>query len=167
MTPSKRRPKRRYRRSGAYAIQRSLQELGLSALDGSPLAAPARAWAEEIETALGEELSPQQREIVEHAACGKVVLAIIDTALARDPSWVVNHRNRKLTQLALDRFKVARDVREALAAVGLKRVPKKTPSLAEYLAARTTPAHAESTPTAEADRPGPSTIVDPGAGDAA
>jgi hypothetical protein len=90
-------------------------------------------WRGELIADLGGELSTQQLAIVDIAVRGKLLLDSVDAWLLHQPS-LVDKRHRSLYPVVAQRQALADGLLRQLTALGLGRVAKRTPSLADYLA---------------------------------
>jgi hypothetical protein len=113
----------------------ALSRRGLSALDGRSAGARAlKVWKAQVAADLGDDLSAQERTLLDVAAVDMALLAVADSWLRENAVRIVNRRKRTLVPLVAERLRVASHLVELLKALGLKRVAKRVPSLREYLA---------------------------------
>lgn len=141
MNPSRpvRKRSRQYRKTGAYALIRTLKRHGIEGLDGrSTLAREARDYRARRAEDLGgaDAVSAAQAELLDTEAVQVAIVRHVAGILAAQPGWIVNRRRRRLSDLAHDFNTAVRALRETVLAVAdprLQRVQKPTPSLAEIL----------------------------------
>jgi hypothetical protein len=127
---------RGYRRSGFHTAKGALSRRGLSALDGrSAIARAVRDWRAAVAADLGgaELLSQAQRTLLDVAAQDVVLLSVADAWLREAAHGIINRRRRAFVPLVEQRLRVASHLAGLLETLGLKRVVKDVPSLAEYL----------------------------------
>jgi hypothetical protein len=135
--PPRQMARRAYRKSGFHALVRATSRAGLSALDGRSSAARAiKLWKAQVSADLGDNLSAQERTLLDVAAVDMVLLAVADAWLRENAAKVVNKRRRAFVSLVEQRLRVATHLADQLRLLGLKRVPKPLPSLSELLARR-------------------------------
>jgi hypothetical protein len=129
--------RRAYQKTGVFALKRALKRRGLAALAGrSSLARSVAEWRDTYAHDLGGDLSTGERTLLD-AACGHVaMLTVIDGTLGAHPEWIVNRRKRCLAPLVKERLAVVSSLKDLLVTLGLKRMAKPVPSLAELLARR-------------------------------
>ena len=157
MKPAGSRPKARraYLKHGLHGAQRALSKRGISALDGRSVEARAlKLWKAQVAADLGDDLSAQQRTILDVAAVDMALLSVADAWLRENAEKIVNRRRRALVALVEQRLKVASHLAGLLKDLGLERRAKDVPRLADYLAARTTPSRAAA--SVSESLPGPS-----------
>jgi hypothetical protein len=106
------------------------------------------AWREELVAALGDP-SPQKLALIELCTRARAVLDHVDQFLLEQPS-LIDRREKKLRPIVLQRTALADHLARLLAQIGLERVPKPVPSLAEYLA-QSDSAQSENEVTQETD----------------
>ncbi|MBI4540569.1 MAG: hypothetical protein HY704_13795 [Gemmatimonadetes bacterium] len=130
--------KRRYRKSGLYALQRALEHTG-----------PGDAWLDELgETGvklrefrdalvadLGgpENVTAQQQALVNLTIGTALLLEHVDGYLLRSGA-IVNRRSRKLHRVVLDRQRLADSLAKYLQMLGLERRGPEVGDLQEYVA---------------------------------
>jgi hypothetical protein len=137
--PAASRPKRRraYRVSGFHALVAATSRAGLSALDGrSSTARAIRLWQAQVAADLGDDLSAQERTLLDVAAVDMALLAVADAWLKDNAGAIVNRRRRAFVPLVAERLRVASHLAEVLKLLGVKRRPRPIPSLREYLEAK-------------------------------
>jgi len=118
------------------ALKGKIQLRGLAVVDRRTSGARHLiAWRDELVTALGgsENVSPQRAALIELCVRQKAVLDHIDAFLLEMPT-LINVRQKKLVPLVEQRTRLADHLARLLGQIGLERVPKPVPSLAEYLA---------------------------------
>lgn len=122
-------------RHGLSALRRRLKGAGLKRNDGRSALERIKAdWKAEIREARGE-LSPQEEVLLEAASTTWLLLNSVDAWLLEQRS-LVNRRKRELLPVVQQRAGLVRNLRELLGDVGLKRVPKPSPRLADHVAER-------------------------------
>ncbi|MBI4538422.1 MAG: hypothetical protein HY704_02780 [Gemmatimonadetes bacterium] len=128
--------KRRYRKSGLYALQRALERTG-----------PGDAWLDELgETGaklrefrdalvadLGGNVTAQQQALVNLTIRTALLLEHVDGYLLRSGA-IVNRRSRKLHRVVLDRQRLADSLAKYLQMLGLERRGPEVGDLREYVA---------------------------------
>jgi hypothetical protein len=143
--PTQRR--RRYSRSGFYALRSTLRQLGPRTIDRrTSLGKHLAAWRADLVTDLGGEaaLSTQQRALVDVIVRQKLLLESVDAWLLVQPT-LVNSRKRTLLPVVRERQALADSLARYLAQLGLERRAKPVPSLDDYLRQRGPHTGAEST----------------------
>jgi len=125
------------RKHGVYPLKKLLSVRGLSAIDGrSEVARALREKREELEAHVGaDRLSEPRRILIEQIIRRILFLESIDTWLLDQPS-LVNKRKRSIIPALVEREKLAAGLVRDLEALGLDRVAKTVPDLAEYLSQR-------------------------------
>ncbi len=126
---------RPYRKSGQYALKRAIRMLGTRAIDrrtrvGRQLA----AWRTDLVGDLGgvDQLSTQQRALVDEAVKLKLLLDSIDGWLFAQPS-LVDRRKRALLPVVRERTALVSQLQSLLRDLGLERKAREVPTLASYL----------------------------------
>lgn len=113
-------------------------------------------------------LSPQRRRLVDLAARAALLVDHVDAWLFTQRS-LVNARNRTLLPIVVQRVQLADHLARLLDKLGLERVPRKVPTLAEYLTSRNGELRAPGTPApppgAPSEAPPPETVVEDAAPD--
>lgn len=91
-------------------------------------------WRDELVADLGgsEQVSTQQRAIINVAVKTKLLLDSIDTWILKQPS-LINLRKRAVHPVVLQRQQLADSLIRAMVQLGLERKAKVLPSLSEYL----------------------------------
>ncbi len=149
--------RRAYRVSGFHALVAAVSRDGLSALDGRSSEARAiRLWKAQVTADLGDDLSCQEKTLLDVAAVDMTLLAVADSWLKENAGQVVNRRRRTFVPLVAERLRVASHLAELLKILGTKRRPRPLPSLRERLAARA----AQAPPGATISIPTGSSIVE-------
>ena len=136
------RGRRGYGKSGAFALKRAVRTLGSRTIDRRTRVGKAlAAWSADLAGDLGgiEQLSTQQRAIIEQAATTRLILDSIDGWLAKQPS-LIDRRKRALLPVVRERQSLADALVRYLTALGLERRAKDPVDLATYLTAKQTPA---------------------------
>lgn len=143
MTTPGRRPagRKRTRTHGLHALKAAVRGLGGRIIDRrTTLGKALAAFRCDLLQDLGGEasVSTQQAALVDVAVRTKLILDSIDTWLLVQPS-LVNARRRSAYPVVLQRTAIADSLGRTLERLGLERRMPAAPSLAGYLAARTTP----------------------------
>ena len=126
---------RAYRISGFHSQEKALSHAGLSALDGRSAQARAlKVWKAQVAGDLGDDLSAQERTLLDVAAVDMALLAVADSWLRENAAQVVNRRRRTFVPLVAERLRVAGHLADTLKLLGLKRRARQVPSLRDYLA---------------------------------
>jgi hypothetical protein len=115
------RPRRRraYRKSGFHALVAATSRNGLSALAGRSSAARAiKLWQAQIAADLGEDLSAQQRTLLDVAAVDMALLAIADAWLKENADALIDRRRRTFVPLVAERLRVASHLANLLKTLG-------------------------------------------------
>lgn len=103
-------------------MKRAIAKLGSRAIDGrSKLAYALKAWRKELIADLGgeENISVQQRTIVECASTTKLMIGSIDAWIVAQPSLLT--RERKLMPVILQRQTLVDSLTRMLTQLGLER----------------------------------------------
>lgn len=158
-------PTRTRSRHGLNAVKAQVKLRGLAAIDMRTVAAREMvAFRDDLVSALGGDLSPQRRKLVDLAARATLYLDHIDGWLAAQRT-LINHRSRSVLPVLVQRQALADHLARLLDKLGLDRVPRRVPSLNEYLAGKYTgPAIPEATPQVLVDdqpSPGNGNAVSP------
>jgi hypothetical protein len=130
--------RRRYSRSGFFALKSTLRRLGPRTIDRrTSLGKHLAAWRADLLADLGgeEALSTQQRALVDVIVRQKLLLESVDAWLLMQPS-LVNGRTRSLIPVVRERQGLADSLARYLAQLGLERRAKPVPSLNDYLSQR-------------------------------
>src|SRR5262249_33385246 len=130
--------RRRYSRSGFYALKSTLRQLGPRTIDRrTSLGKHLAAWRAELVTDLGgeEALSTQQRALVDVLVRQELLLESVDSWLLAQRT-LVNSGNRTLLPVVRERQALADSLARYLAQLGLERRAKPIPSLDDYLRQR-------------------------------
>jgi hypothetical protein len=130
--------RRRYSRSGFYALKTTLRRLGPRTIDRrTSLGKHLAAWRADLVADLGGEgaLSTQQRALVDVIVRQKLLLESVDAWLLMQPS-LVNGRKRALLPVVRERQGLADSLARYLAQLGLERRAEPVPSLDDYLRQR-------------------------------
>jgi hypothetical protein len=125
-----------------FQIVKARMEKGKRSVDRRTTEGRALArWRAELLRDLGGEasLSTQRRALVELVCRDRFLLDAVDGWLLSQETFI-NRRKRALFPIVLEREKLADSLARRLAQLGLERVPKAVPSLAEYLATSETEA---------------------------
>jgi hypothetical protein len=122
-------------RPGLKALMGRVNARGMQAVDRRSVAyRAAREWRNEMLASLGgeENLSAQRRTILDLASRTKLFLDHADAYLLSQAS-LVNKRSKSLIRLIEQRQRLADSFLKHLQALGLDRVPKPVPTMAELL----------------------------------
>jgi len=122
-------------RHGLFVPMVKVKLKGMRAIDKRMAGArDALAFKENLVNALGgePELSPQKRKLVELCARAALLLDAADAWILEQPS-IVNARTRALHPAVLQRQALAEHLAKLLDRLGLERIPRKVPSLSEYV----------------------------------
>jgi hypothetical protein len=126
-----------------------MDEKGKRAVDRRTTEGRALArWRAELIRDLGgeENLSTQRKALVELVCRDRFLLDAVDGWLLSQETFI-NRRRRALFPIVLEREKLADALARRLAQLGLERVPKPVPTIAQYLAqSDSVPAENESPP---------------------
>ena len=154
---------RPYTRSGLHVVSRALPHLTERVADASiaedalsPVERAARAWRRDVLADLGglEVVSAARLALLDAVVGSVIVLHSLDAFLFQMASeqGLASRKYRRAFPIVADRMRVADSLARQLQVLGLERVPRPVPTLAEVLAqpAQTAPADAE-TPASEAD----------------
>jgi hypothetical protein len=136
--PPPTRRRRRYSRSGFYALKSALRQLGPRVIDRrTSLGKHLAAWRADLVADLGgeEALSTQQRALVDLIVRQQLLLQSIDSWLLTQPS-LVNGRKRAVLPVVRERQGLADSLARYLTQLGLERQAKPVPSLNDYLRQR-------------------------------
>jgi hypothetical protein len=133
-------PRRGYQRHGFTSLLENRFKGSKGQIDGRTALGRALAeWKAELIEALGgnETISPQERVLIETCARDHVILSSIDAWLMRQPS-LVHSKKRTTYPIVLQRAQLADSLTRRLQAIGLKRRPRPTKSLADLLTTEST-----------------------------
>ncbi|MBX3350112.1 MAG: hypothetical protein KF747_15410 [Nitrospira sp.] len=122
-------------RHGISLMKRALKAGGTRALDRRTRVSKALDhWRDELIADLGgsEQVSTQQRAIINVAVKTKLLLDSVDAWLLQQPS-LINLRKRAVHPVVLQRQQLADSLIRAMVQLGLERRAKVLPSLSEYL----------------------------------
>jgi hypothetical protein len=125
-------------RHGLNAAMTRVKLRGFRAIDRRTVAArEALAFRSELVAALGGEadLSPQRRRLVDMTARAALLLDHVDGWLVGQRS-LVNPRAKALLPVLVQRQALADHLARLLEKVGLERVPRRIPTLDEYVTVR-------------------------------
>ena len=123
---------------GAKALKRVVQTLGSRTIDRRTAVGKAlAAWRADLLADLGgiENVSTQERALVEEAVKTKLILDSVDAWLLRQPT-LINKRARTVLPAVRDRQSLVNTLRGLLGDLGLSRRAKAALSLGEYLATK-------------------------------
>jgi hypothetical protein len=134
LTGGKVRTKRK--KSGLYGLMSKVSTRGLSALDKRSAGSRAlQEWRVELERDLGNDLSAQQRCLVELVTRTRLYLDFVDGYILTLDSVVVRRR-KTVIPILLQRMALSDSLARLLTQLGLQRKMPRTPSLQEYLASK-------------------------------
>jgi hypothetical protein len=125
-------------RLGLRLLRSRVEVRGMNELDRRTGAArELLAWRTALITDLGGEelISAQEKTLVELASRLKLILDHADAFILSLPS-LINRKKKALIPIVAQRSQLAGELRDTLRQLGLKRVPKPVPTLAEYLASQ-------------------------------
>ena len=125
--------KRRVYRSNLSTMKRAIAKLGARAIPGNTkLGYALKAWRKELVDDLGgeENISIQQRTIIECASTTKLMISSVDAWIMSQPSLIT--RDRALMPVIIQRQQLVNGLVSMLSQLGLKRVNKEI-SLRDYL----------------------------------
>ena len=131
-------PRGRPATHGLTALKRAVRIHGSRAIDGrTSLGRALAAWRAQLIADLGgnDSLSTQEAALVDLAVRTKLILDSVDDWTLQQHS-LVNGRKRTLLPVVRERTQLADALARYLAMLGLKRRPKRVPSLEDYLASR-------------------------------
>ena len=138
--PATVKPRGRPATHGLTALKQVVRARGSRAIDGRTTVGRAlAAWRAQLIADLGgnDSLSTQEAALVDLAVRTKLLLDSVDDWLLQQHS-LVNARKRTLLPVVRERTQLADALARYLAMLGLKRRPKRVPSLEDYLASRYT-----------------------------
>jgi hypothetical protein len=130
--------RRAYTRHRLTAPMARVKLRGFAAIDRRTAAARALLdFRRDLICVLGGEvdLSPQRRRLIDMTARAALLLDHVDAWIAEQRT-IVNQRSRALFPIVVQRTQLADHLARLLDKLGLERVPRKVPSLSEYLATR-------------------------------
>lgn len=125
--------KRRKHRHGLSTMKRAIAKLGARAIPGNTkLGYALRAWQRDLIADLGGEdnVSVQQRTIVECAATTRLMIGSLDAWITSQPSLMT--RERKLIPVIMQRQAMVDSLTRMMSQLGLER-RRKVKSLTEIL----------------------------------
>lgn len=134
-TESSQKPNPRNLQHGISLMKRALKAGGARTLDRRTRVSKALdQWRDELISDLGgsEQISTQQRAIINVAIKTKLLLDSVDAWLLQQPS-LINLRKRAVHPVVLQRQQLADSLIRAMVQLGLERKAKVLPSLTEYL----------------------------------
>jgi hypothetical protein len=123
------------KRHGLKALKARVTVQGLTAIDMRTNAAQALvAWRSELLTALGgsEAVTPQRATLLEMCVRTRLYIDHLD-AFCMSQASLVNRRKKSVLPVLRERQSLVDSLERLLSRLGLDRVPKPVPSLAEYL----------------------------------
>jgi len=126
---------RRTHRHGVHALRRQMQRRGIDALDGRSRESRAlKLWRENVTVDLGNDLSAQQRTLVDLAAVDVALIAAADSWIQANAGQVISKRRKSFAPLIAERTRLASHLQGVLMALGLERKAPPIATLAEILA---------------------------------
>jgi hypothetical protein len=137
-SPGKQRP-RPYQKHGLYRTKAAVKARGYRAIDGRTRAGKAlAAWRSDLARDLGglDQLSTQQRALLDEAVKLKLMLDSVDAWVLAQPS-LVDKRKRALLPVVRERLSLVSQLHSLLRDLGLERKARDVTDLASYLATRT------------------------------
>lgn len=127
---------RPYQQHGLHTLKRRLKVRGLDGIDKRTATARALlGWRREIEADLGgpENLSAQQRAVVDVASTTKLLLDSVDRWLLEQGDGLVNRKRRAMYPVVLQRQQLADALARYMAMLGLERRRPPAPALEDYI----------------------------------
>jgi hypothetical protein len=128
-------PRKGAKRAGLRTLRRRVQLQGLACLDKRSAGGQELLyWRKELTIALGgeDDLSPQKKMLVELATRQRLIIDHIDGYIMSLPSLILR-RKKSVLPIVMQRAVLAESLQKTLDRLGLERVPKLVPTLAEYL----------------------------------
>ncbi len=125
---------------GLYRAKAAVKLRGYRAIDGRTKAGKAlAAWRADLATDLGgtDQLSTQQRALLDEAVKLKLMLDPVDAWLFAQPS-LVDRRKRSLIPIVRERLALIGQLQSLLRDLGLERKAREMPTLADYIERRST-----------------------------
>lgn len=161
LSESSQKPNPRNTQHSLTLMKRALKAGGARALDRRTRVSKALDhWRDQLISDLGgpEQISTQQRAIINVAVKTKLLLDSVDAWLLQQPS-LINLRKRAVHPVVLQRQQLADSLIRAMVQLGLERRAKVLPSLSEYLNGNSkpkpsAPASSSSTPANETTETG-------------
>jgi hypothetical protein len=123
------------KRHGLKALKARVTVQGLTAIDMRTNAAQALvAWRSELLTALGgsENITPQRAVLLEMCVRSRLYIDHLD-AFCMSQASLINRRKKSVLPVLRERQSLVDSLERLLSRLGLDRVQKPVPSLAEYL----------------------------------
>jgi hypothetical protein len=127
------------KRHGLVGLMRRVNARGISAVDGRTVAAKAVvAWRNELLAALGGDPSPQRLALLEMITRTRLFIDHVDAFLIAQVAQgsLINRRKKSLSPVLKERQALVDSLARLLAQLGLQRVAKPVPALADYIAAK-------------------------------
>jgi hypothetical protein len=124
---------------GLRALKSLVNVRGLAGIDKrSQVARALLAWKKELLQDLGgeESISAQRMTLVEMAVRTRMYIDHVDGWLLEQPRLVLT-RKKSVLPVLLQRQQMVDSLGRLLKELGLERIPKKVPTLQEYLASKT------------------------------
>ena len=126
---------RRTHRHGVHALKNQMQRRGIDALDGRSRESRAlKLWRENVTVDLGNDLSAQQRTLVDLAAVDVALIAAADSWIQANAGQVISKRRKSFAPLIAERTRLASHLQGVLQALGLERRAPRTLTLSQILA---------------------------------
>lgn len=132
-------PRRGYQSHGFTHQLRGRSKTGRAQIDGrSALGRALADWKAELIDALGgpDNISPQERVLIETCVRDHMILSSIDAWLMTQPS-LIHAKKRQAYPIVLQRVQIADSLTRRLQSLGLKRRAKPVNGLADLLAGKT------------------------------
>ena len=126
---------RPYRKSGLYSLKAAVKVLGSRAIDRRTKTGKAlAAWRADLASDLGggDQLSTQQRALLDEAVKLKLMLDSVDAWVLAQPS-LVDKRKRSLLPVVRERLSLVSQLQSLLRDLGLERRAKALPNLNTYI----------------------------------
>ena len=132
---------------GLRALKSLVSVHGLNAIDQrSQVARALLAWKMELLADLGgeESVSAQKLAVVEMAVRTRMFIDHVDGWLLKQPRLVLG-RKKAVLPVLLQRQQMVDSLARLLKDLGLEKIPKKVPTLQEYMASKTVSVRKEGT----------------------
>ena len=149
-----RRERKKPSKDGLRRLMRRVNTQGIQVVDRRSAAyRTVREWREELLTAFGgeAEISPQRLTLIDLLVRTRLYLDHCDGFILSQKT-LVKKRSKTLIPIVLQRQQLADSLQKTLVTLGLDRLPKPTPSLAEVLRRREV-GETALTASEEAERP--------------
>lgn len=132
---SGKRTKRRHQKHGFYTAVAALKPHGVAGVDQRSAAARvAKTFKDELQAALGGDVTPQQRTLVELATVELLLVRHVDAFLLEQETLLVGRgKQKRLLPVLKDRATHARFLAELMDRLGLDRREVRPVDLVDYL----------------------------------